>query len=222
MLPSEGFADRSQDLGRGLPQRCGLGQRAGGGVLRMQAADRLALGEPGCQAAASLAEVNFWNSPGTGRVDASRKRKEDWLAFGATLRAAGAGRVVETKGDVADHEMGGDVVDPDEVKRNPKSLMGNDVVIDHGNGEHSVMAHMTQGSLGVNAGDRVERGQPIGEVGLSGDAYMVHVHHELVSGTAFDVEGLPSSFSGFAWAVGSRSIPAPRRPLDTGEILEVR
>ena len=150
------------------------------------------------------------------------KRKEDWLAFGATLRAAGAGRVVETKGDVPDHEIGVDVVDPEEIKRNPKSLMGNYLVIDHGNGEYSVMAHMKQGSLGVKPGDRVDRGQPVGQVGLSGDAYMVHVHYELVAGTEFDVEGLPSSFSGFGKWVGPRSIPAPRRPLDTGEILDVR
>ena len=31
----------------------------------------------------------------------------------------------------------------------------------------------------------------------------------------------PSSFGGFSKVVGGRSIPAPRRPLDTGEILEV-
>ena len=117
--------------------------------------------------------------------------------------------------------MGVDVVDPEEIKRNPKSLMGNYLVIDHGNGEYSVMAHLKQGSLRVKAGDRVNRGQPIGQVGLSGDAYMVHVHNELISGTEFDVEGLPSSFGGFSKVVGRRSIRALQRPLDTGEILEV-
>ncbi|HJS57685.1 MAG TPA: hypothetical protein VKA01_06225 [Vicinamibacteria bacterium] len=74
--------------------------------------------------------------------------------------------------------MGVDVVDPEEIKRNPKSLMGN-------------------------------------------YAYMVHVHNELISGTEFDVEGLPSSFGGFSKVVGRRSIRALQRPLDTGEILEV-
>lgn len=83
------------------------------------------------------------------------------------------------------------------------------------------MAHMKRGGLRVKPGDRVNRGQPIGQVGLSGDAYMLHVHYELVSGTEFDVEGLPSSFGGFSKVVGGRSIPALRRPLDTGEILEV-
>lgn len=34
--------------------------------------------------------------------------------------------------------------------------------------------------------------------------------------------GPPSSFGGFSKVVGGRSIPALRRPLDTGEILEVR
>jgi hypothetical protein len=35
-------------------------------------------------------------------------------------------------------------------------------------------------------------------------------------------DALPSSFGGFSKAAGSRSITAARRPLDTGEILEVR
>jgi peptidase M23-like protein len=150
------------------------------------------------------------------------KHREDWLAFGATLRAPGAGQVVEARGDAADHEMGVERVDIDEIKRNPRSLMGNYVIIDHGNGEYSVLAHMKHGSVRPKPGDRVERGEPLGQVGLSGDAYMVHVHYELVSGPAFDVEGLPSSFGGFSKAAGSRSIIAARRPLDTGEILEVR
>jgi murein DD-endopeptidase MepM/ murein hydrolase activator NlpD len=153
---------------------------------------------------------------------ADGKRKEDWLAFGATLYAPANGRVVEARGDVADHEMGVDVVDPEEVKRNPRSLMGNYLVLDHGNGEYSVMAHMKQASLRVKTGDRVERGQPIGQIGLSGDAYMVHLHYQLVSGVAFDVDGLPSAFGGFSKVLGARSLPAPRRPLDTGEIIEVR
>jgi murein DD-endopeptidase MepM/ murein hydrolase activator NlpD len=138
------------------------------------------------------------------------RRKEDWYAFGAKLFAPADGVVVEVRADAPDHEMGVDVVDVEEVKRNPKSLRGNYLLIDHGQGEYSLLAHMKQGSAKLKAGDRVARGQALGQVGLSGDAYMVHVHYELVAGTDFDVEGLPSVFKGLD------------RPLDTGEILEVR
>jgi murein DD-endopeptidase MepM/ murein hydrolase activator NlpD len=137
------------------------------------------------------------------------KRKEDWYAFGAALRAPAAGVVVEARADAPDHEMGVDVVDPEEVKRNPKSLFGNYLLLDHGQGEYSLLAHMKQGSSRLKPGDRVTRGQELGQVGLSGDAYMVHVHYQLVAGTGFDVEGLPSVFQG------------PGRPLDTGEILDL-
>ncbi|PTL82866.1 hypothetical protein DAT35_18020 [Vitiosangium sp. GDMCC 1.1324] len=39
-------------------------------------------------------------------------------------------------------------------------LAGNVVVIDHGGGEYSLLAHMQQGSVTVKAGDKVRAGQP--------------------------------------------------------------
>lgn len=53
---------------------------------------------------------------------------------------------------------------------------GNGVVIDHGDGWETQYCHMRQGSLGVGTGDRVARGQHLGDVGYSGNAEFAHLH----------------------------------------------
>ncbi len=56
---------------------------------------------------------------------------------------------------------------------------GNGVVISHGNGWETQYCHMRQGSVIVSSGDRVERGDVLGEVGFSGFAAFPHVHLSL-------------------------------------------
>ena len=54
---------------------------------------------------------------------------------------------------------------------------GNYVVIDHGNGYKTLYAHMSH--IDVQAGQAVEKGQTIGEVGDTGRATAMHVHLEI-------------------------------------------
>jgi hypothetical protein len=53
---------------------------------------------------------------------------------------------------------------------------GNGVVIDHGDGWETQYCHMRQGSIAVNVGDSVARGQHLGDVGYSGLAEFAHLH----------------------------------------------
>lgn len=53
---------------------------------------------------------------------------------------------------------------------------GNGVVVDHGGGWETQYCHLRQGSVRVGKGQRVSRGQPLGEVGYSGLAEFAHVH----------------------------------------------
>ncbi|GJG87313.1 hypothetical protein tb265_24940 [Gemmatimonadetes bacterium T265] len=72
---------------------------------------------------------------------------------------------------------------------------GNCVIIDHGNAEYSVLAHMQNGSVQVKAGDRVAAGQVIGRLGNSGDPCGPHVHYQLQSGPQlFRDQSLPFRF----------------------------
>ncbi|NJN61831.1 MAG: M23 family metallopeptidase [Coleofasciculaceae cyanobacterium RL_1_1] len=53
---------------------------------------------------------------------------------------------------------------------------GNGIVIDHGNGWTGQYCHLEQGSVAVGEGDRVQRGDVIGRVGVSGKTTFPHVH----------------------------------------------
>ena len=104
--------------------------------------------------------------------------------------------------------------------RDPLLLYGNYLVIDHGGGEFSMLAHMRQGSVTPKPGTRVKAGETVGRVGFSGSVYTVHLHYELRRGTGINVEGLPSYFHAFTRVRGQRRIPVENGQIDSGEIIE--
>jgi murein DD-endopeptidase MepM/ murein hydrolase activator NlpD len=74
---------------------------------------------------------------------------------------------------------------------------GNAVEIDHGNGVSTLYGHASE--LGVKPGDHVEKGQQIGEVGMTGHATGPHLHFEV------RVEGKPVDPKGALKAYGIRA-----------------
>jgi murein DD-endopeptidase MepM/ murein hydrolase activator NlpD len=105
--------------------------------------------------------------------------------------APAAGRVVSAVGDVADNPRPGQ-------KIAGAPAPGNHVVIDHGKGEHSLVAHFRQGSLAVREGQKVKAGQLLGLCGNSGNSSQPHVHYHLQTGKRFgEGLGLPAFFNGY-------------------------
>ena len=97
-------------------------------------------------------------------------------------------------------------------------FLGNYVVIDHGNGEYSVYAHMKEGSVRVKQGQRIKAGEAIGAMGMSGDAFLVHLHYQLQSGPAFE-EGLPAYFRDVRVKTGQAWSAAYTGPVDSGDLV---
>jgi len=114
---------------------------------------------------------------------------EDYYAFGQPISAPGSGRVVSMANDIPDSVPG--------VLGSPTPL-GNHVIIDHGNGEFSFLAHFKQGSVTVAVGDEVTAGQPIAECGNSGNTSEPHLHYHLQTTEIYsEGEGLPIQFQNY-------------------------
>lgn len=72
---------------------------------------------------------------------------------------------------------------------------GNHVIIDHGNGEFSMLAHFQPHSVVPKIGDQVHQGQILARLGSSGDTTGPHVHYQLQDGPKWlYADALPCSF----------------------------
>jgi hypothetical protein len=96
-----------------------------------------------------------------------KKRLESYPAFGKTLLAPADGRVVTSIDTLADLTPG---------TSDKKHPVGNYLVIDIGRGLYVAMVHLKQGSVKVSVGQEVRRGQPIAQVGNTGNTGAPHLH----------------------------------------------
>ena len=149
-------------------------------------------------------------------------KKENWYCYGAFVYSPGAGTVIASANDIPDNwYQGRKIVSPDLVANADPKELGNYVLIDHGDGEYSVLNHLMPGSVVVKAGDRVRQGQMIGRIGLAGDTIFPHLHYSLISGPEiFKVEGLPADFSHYRRFTGAKSVDVKRGDVDSGDIVQ--
>jgi hypothetical protein len=129
------------------------------------------------------------------------EKNEDYFAFGQPVLAPGAGRVVAAVDGLGDGPPGSfdDNAEP----------YGNRVVIDHGNGEWSLLGHLKKGSVVVKAGTTVKAGDRLAQVGNSGRSIEPVLHYHLQdSGEVLNSKGLPAAF---------RSYMADGKPVAQGE-----
>lgn len=107
-------------------------------------------------------------------------KNQSYYAFGQEVLAPAAGKVVKVENGIKDNEPVG--------KMNESQPAGNYVVIDHGNGEYSLLAHFQYNSIKVKAGDQVKEGDVLGLCGNSGISSEPHIH--------FQVSDSPDLFEG--------------------------
>jgi murein DD-endopeptidase MepM/ murein hydrolase activator NlpD len=145
-------------------------------------------------------------NPGKG----DETKPESYYAYGQEVLAAADGTVSEVRDGIDDTPIAQFAVDPATMMKRlreyqtklrqqygPRGADGNRIVIDHGNGEFSVMVHLKKNSIRVKRGDRVRQGQVIAQVGQSGLSTNPHLHFEVVSDPdPFKQRGLPVLFYG--------------------------
>jgi murein DD-endopeptidase MepM/ murein hydrolase activator NlpD len=124
---------------------------------------------------------------------------EDYHCFGRPVVAPADGLVIAAVDGVRDQTPG---------DMNPDAPLGNHVILDHGNDEHSFLAHLRNGSVAVENGERVEAGDVIGACGNSGNSSEPHLHHHLQRDATFHAgrggEGLPIQYQDYV-ADGQRT-----------------
>lgn len=119
---------------------------------------------------------------------------ESWHCYGAELLAVADGVVTSVRNDFADITP----YEPLPYKLTKENIAGNHVVVDMGNGMSFVFAHMKTGSVRVKAGDRVSKGQVLGQVGNNGSTTNPHLHVHVCSGSdILQGRGIPVEFERF-------------------------
>lgn len=119
------------------------------------------------------------------------KALTDYHCFGLPILAPAAGRVAKVVDSLPDQAIGSTDA------RNPA---GNHVVIDHGGGEYSTLAHLRHGSVTVREGEAVRAGARLGACGNSGNTSEPHLHYQLQDAAdmfASATLGLPAQFVGY-------------------------
>lgn len=146
----------------------------------------------------ALDGVGLNASYGVMNIPDGGKKSEDYADWGRPIVAPAAGVIVHVRSDRPDQ--------PDPQNSDPKYFApeesprggdpGNHIVIDHGNGEFSMLAHFQAGSVLVKLGDHVAQGQPLGKLGSSGDTNTPHLHYQLQAGPDRNwADGLPCKFT---------------------------
>jgi hypothetical protein len=87
-----------------------------------------------------------------------------YAGFGEAVYAPAAGRIIDVRNSSPDEPIG------------HLGGLANQLVLDIGNDRYVVMAHLKQHSVRVRVGDHVRRGQPLAQVGNSGESSEPHLH----------------------------------------------
>ncbi|MBS1501150.1 MAG: M23 family metallopeptidase [Bacteroidetes bacterium] len=149
-------------------------------------------------------------------------KKENWHVFGKTVYAPSGGVVADLKNNVPDNSYNGKNVKPPAMPPDTDPYgMGNYVVVDHGNGQFSLLQHLEQGSITVRIGESVKGGQPVGKVGFSGNATYPHLHIAMMNGAnELTAAGLPACFGNYKLYQGKIFVDISQGRLDIGNIVE--
>ncbi|MDP9493779.1 MAG: M23 family metallopeptidase [Actinomycetota bacterium] len=103
---------------------------------------------------------------------------DSYHIFGTPLLAPASGVVTSVVDDLADQPIG---------SADHEHQAGNHLVIDISKGRYLMLAHLREGSINVDVGDRVTAGQVIAQVGNSGNTTEPHVHIQALNLPSFEL-----------------------------------
>ena len=121
------------------------------------------------------------------KTTGKEKSLEDFPVFGSEVLAPGDGEGIQVINGAID-------VLPGERDRSVE--VGNTVIIDHKNGEFSLLCHFKHDSIKVSVGDKIKQGEALGLCGNTGNTSQPHIHFNLQAGLLMHkAKALPAQFS---------------------------
>ena len=119
-------------------------------------------------------------------------------SYGQYVNAVASGRVVGVVDGLTDQVPG---VPPDPGSFDEDTAQGNAVVLELGSGQYAYYGALKPGSIIVKPGTNVRKGQPIAQIGNSGDSASPHLHFEVLSAPdRIGAEGLPFVLTTFGYS----------------------
>lgn len=118
--------------------------------------------------------------------------RRSYYSYGQPVFAVAGGTVVVARDGMPDNVPG----PVDDFQRavpiTLETATGNTVVLDLGGGQFAHYYHLQPGSLRVKTGDRVQSGEVLARIGVSGDPNVPHLHFEVTTSvTPLAGEGVP-------------------------------
>jgi hypothetical protein len=143
------------------------------------------------------------------------RRPEEYSCFGESVSAVADGTVVRASSRQRDHR-GRDtwpalllMLTVEATVRElwgARGILGNHLIIDHGDGTFAGYAHLRRGSVLVGPGGRVSAGQQIAEVGNTGSTSEPHLHFQVMDRACLTAgAGVP-----WCWIVFLTGVTVPR------------
>jgi hypothetical protein len=157
------------------------------------------------------------------------RNTRSYYAYGAAVLAVADGTVVFAKDGIPENVPAHEGFRP-AIPLSLETLAGNTITLDVGGGQFAHYMHLQPGSLRVNAGDRVRRGDIVACVGNSGDAREPHLHFEVTNSSRLLVgEGVPYVIERYrvqstdgTWQTRNHELPLRDMTIDFGSARVAR
>jgi Peptidase family M23 len=139
--------------------------------------------------------VDYEQLDANNRIWSGKKKKnlDNYTIYGQEAIAAADGTVVKVVDGLPEQVPG---TFPENISLDEAD--GNSVILDIGGGNYALYAHFQPGSIRVEEGDRVKRGEVLALVGNSGNSLAPHLHfHVMDSPQSLASNGLPYEVDSF-------------------------
>lgn len=154
--------------------------------------------------------------------------RRSYYSYGQPVLAVASGTIVTARDGMPDNVPG----PADDFQRavpiTLETVTGNTVILDLGGGQFAHYYHLQPGSLRVKTGDRVQSGEVLARIGVSGDPNVPHLHFEVTtSATPLAGEGVPYVIdqyrvknAGEFWQTLTRELPLRNMIVEFGRTDE--